>query len=711
MLPKIKKVPLQKEIFPQSWQTVIFRNYGLVSLDKIAKTLGCSEETVVKEAERMGLSDVEYDGRWEKKGFITLIRNNWYLLNYEQLKTLLGYDNERLEFVLEKEDFLYVKLGEMKPQCETVFYQPLTDVEIEKTQALAAQIRPRLSSKSRAFAFFEEGISQAEEITERNGQGIRLVHGYLTPCGDAFLEDGKEYLPDSLLKEYQRQGVNGVWMHGVLSSLSKYPFLSRLSEQYPLRRKNLKELVERCARYGIKVYLYVNEPRGIPEDKIGRYADIIGTRNKGIAHMCMQQPTVREYLYTAVKDLFEEIPDLGGLITITMSENATHCNCFGEKVCNCPVCKDIPAEQSAVDVNNLIQKAVKDSGSNAKVLAYLWGWSPFMGWTEEQTRQGVKGLDKEIVTVCPSEYGCKFTTGGIQGEIIDYSISRVGPSEITKICFEEGQKKGNGACAKIQMNNSWECSAVPYMPVYDLVFEHLQNLDAIDVHSYMLTWTLGGYPSPMLGMIADYAENPKGFSLARWYEKTYGRESGKISEAVKLFCTAFKEYPFSIASLYNSPKTLGVANLWSLEAQENISTMVCYAFDDYETWIEPYPYETYISQYEKLLTLWEKGLELLRETEETPKIKELTAYAEGAYIHFKADYLHTQFAYYKRDLRANKTQILELLKAEKEITERLLTLSKEYPTIGFEVSNHYFYNERNLIEKIIQTDLLQEELV
>ena len=36
MLLPIKKVPLPEEIFPQTWQTVIFRNFGLVSTDKIA---------------------------------------------------------------------------------------------------------------------------------------------------------------------------------------------------------------------------------------------------------------------------------------------------------------------------------------------------------------------------------------------------------------------------------------------------------------------------------------------------------------------------------------------------------------------------------------------------------------------------------------------------------------------------------------------------
>lgn len=709
MLLPIKEVPLQKEIFPQSWQTVIFRNYGLISTDKIAKTLRCDEKTVVTEAERMGLSAVKYDDRWEKKGFITLIRNNWYLLGYEQLKTLLGFDDARLEFVLEKEDFLHVKLGESKPSCPEVYYSPLTDEERKRTETLAIQISQRLPATVNAFEFFkQEKEEERGESIQGNGENIRIVHGYLTPCGDAFMEDGKEYLPDGLLREYRRQGINGVWVHGNLSSLSYYPIDPELSKDNKIRRKNLQALVERCAKFGIKVYLYVNEPRGVQMEKLGKYACMAGTINNGVAHMCMENAKVRAYLYTAVKDLFEEIKGLGGLITITMSENPTHCNSSGEKACNCPVCKRIPAEKTASDVNNLLMKAVKDSGSDGKVLAYLWGWSSFMGWTEEKIRRGVSMLDKDIIIVCASEYGVKFKTGGVDGQVIDYSISRPGPSETTAISFIEGRKRNIRTCAKIQVNNSWECSAVPYLPVFELVLEHLQNLGKMDVRDYMLTWTLGGYPSPVLRMVADYAENPEEFRLDEWYRTIYGKESERVGAAVKFFCDAFREFPFSLPCLYNSPKTLGPANLWSLQSENKRSTMVCYAFDDYETWIEPYPYEVFVSQYGKLLKGWEQGLEKLR-CGETREVKELSAYAEAAYIHFKSDLLQTRFSYLKRNLCDNLSEIESVLGEEEELAERLLALASQYPTIGFEAANHYFYNDRNLVEKILQTQMLKAE--
>ncbi len=708
MLPEVKKVPLPKCVFPQSWQTVIFRNYGIVSTDKIAKVLECDEARIVKEAARLGLNEVVYDARWEKKGFISIVRANWYLLSYEQLMTLLNYDEQRLQFVLEKEDFLDVKMGLFKPACEKLVYAPLTDEEKAETLRVAKTVQRYVPSTVRPFEFFEDGEDLDGAFSVRKGKGMRIIHGYLTPCGDAFIVDSNEYLPDTLLAKYQRQGINGVWVHGVLSSLSPYPFDPELSKDYELRRSNMKELVARAAKYGIKVYLYINEPRGLPEDKIGKYAHLAGHRAGGQVALCFERKETREYLYNALKDLFTDVKGLGGVITITMSENLTHCN-FRTKT-NCPVCKNIPAEESAAAVNNVIAKALRDSGGDAKVLAYLWGWSPAMDWTEEQVKRGVALLDKDIAALSASEYDLPIDKGGVKGKVVDYSIFNPGPSGITKLTLGEAAKTGHDTYAKIQTNNSWELSAAPYMPVFDLLLEHLQNLEKIDVHNYMLTWTLGGYPSIMLDLAADFADEPKAFDLQKWYEKHFGENAERVHSAVKKFCAGAKEYPFSVDKIYYGPHTIGPANWWSLAPQENESTMVCFAYDDYEKWTKPYPYEIYVSQFEKLLARWEEGMQELNALPQSVLIKEMQECAETAYIHFKADLLQTKFSYYKRDLANCKAEIADLITQEREITQRLLVLAAGNPAIGFEASNHYYYNDRTLTEKILETYALEEEL-
>ena len=85
MLPPIKQVVPQWEIFPTRWQTVIFRNYRMIPTARLASVLSCSEEQVHIEAERLGLCHGEADPRSLTEGYITLIRNNWYPLPSDQL--------------------------------------------------------------------------------------------------------------------------------------------------------------------------------------------------------------------------------------------------------------------------------------------------------------------------------------------------------------------------------------------------------------------------------------------------------------------------------------------------------------------------------------------------------------------------------------------------------------------------------------------------
>lgn len=705
MLPIIKKVKLPENNFPCIWQTVIFRNYGFVSVDKIASVLGCDEEIVNLEAKRLGLGEVCFDENWEKLGYISIIRNNWYLLPYNQLLVMLGFSEEKLDFILKNEDFFGEKLGSFKPELAEVFYEPLNKEQIEKTEQIARLIRREYSDGfAKKFGFFNGECIEKSFLQDR--QGIRIVHGYLTPCGDVFVEDDTKYMPDELLLEYAKNGINGVWVHGLLSALSPYPFDKSIGDGYKARRDALQKLVDRCSRYGIKVYLYLNEPRGIAVEKLGDFKHLAGRIENGVASLCFEHKEVQDYLYNAVKDLFENVKGLGGCFTITMSENQTHCH-FRQGN-NCPICGGVSPEIVTSRINNIIAKAVKDSGSNAEVIANLWGWSTYMGWTEEQLINGITLLDKDVSVLCVSEFDLDIEKGGVKSRIIDYSISNPGPGKVAKKALSFAKQKGHKTYAKIQVNNSWECSAVPYLPAFNLTYEHLKGLSQIGVENYMLTWTLGGYPSPTMDMIADFSSQKESFSLSNWYDKFFGEKSKTVQKAVDKICSAFREYPFSIQNLYLSPRSLGLANLWDVEPSEKSSTMVCYAYDDYKNWLGPYPLEVFISQYNKLLTKWQEGIEILEKINDNQLIDELLTYSEVAYCHFYSDLLQTKYSYGKSV--KDKELMLESIKEERVLASKMIELLMKSPLIGFETSNHYFYTERNIVEKLINLQRIEKEI-
>ena len=700
MLPLIKKVKLPRYDFPTDWQAVIFRNYGYVRTERIAAVLGCDPSVIDSEAKRLGLEYVDHSADFESRGYITVIRSNWYLLPYGQLEQLLGFDEDKLDFVLEKDDFLSVKLGGFKPECEEVYYAPLTKEQIADTERLAGIVFScRAEASARPFDFFADSPKRTGGVIEASGK--RIVHGYLSPCGDVFVTDCADTLPEELLEQYRESGVNGIWLHGVLSALSPYPFCAELSKDYKLRRENLGKIIARCGKYGIKVYLYMNEPRALPVEVDPKYEELIGW--KGMRTLCMEKQQVRDYLYDAVRDLCENVQGLGGIFTITMSENPTHCN-FAPNT-ECPTCKNVSPEISAATVNNIMWKAMKDSGCEGELIANLWGWSSYMGWNDEQIFHGIDMLDPEISVLCVSEYDLDIEKGGVKSRIIDYSISNPGPSETSLKMMHKAKEAGHKVYAKIQASNSWECSAVPYIPVFDLVHEHLENLSRVGVDDYFLTWTQGGYPSPSVELAGEYKN---GFDLAEWYAKKYGENAETVHRGIKRICEAFREYPFSVRALYLSPKTLACANMWDLTPDEKSSSMVCYSYDDYESWITPYPYDIYVSQMQKLLSLWQEGIDILSSAGGSEEADELVRFARAARLHFKTDLLQTEFSRAKRD--SDKATMRLCVCEERQTAAELLELMRLDARIGYEASNHYFYTERGLIEKIIRMETLAKLL-
>ncbi len=115
--------PIAARHFPDRVHEFVWRNWGLASPDKLAKLLGASAGDVAAMAESMGLPPAAAIPVEQKsRGYITLIRRNWHLLPYDQLLELLEMTPEQLAFSLREDDFLWVKLGYLKPKCARLRY-------------------------------------------------------------------------------------------------------------------------------------------------------------------------------------------------------------------------------------------------------------------------------------------------------------------------------------------------------------------------------------------------------------------------------------------------------------------------------------------------------------------------------------------------------------------------------------------------------------
>ena len=69
--------------FPERFQFVIFRNWNRVPVERIAAVLQTTPQQILQEANRLGLREysVEQCQRWMQRGYLTIIRDNWHILN------------------------------------------------------------------------------------------------------------------------------------------------------------------------------------------------------------------------------------------------------------------------------------------------------------------------------------------------------------------------------------------------------------------------------------------------------------------------------------------------------------------------------------------------------------------------------------------------------------------------------------------------------
>ena len=702
MLPVIKDKKKLDLYTPTAWQTVLLRNLGLVSDEKLAAVLGTDAQTVRREAERLGIAGIKYDPNWRRLGYINIIKNNWHLLPYSQLLELLEMSEGELAYCLKEDDFLAIKLGSYKARADEIRYSPLTEEEKRETERLAELVKKEfIADYAKPFEFYKTEAIRRERSSGDSGFD-KIVYSYSMLYGDTFLE-GDEIVPDEMLERLQAVGVNGLWMQGVLSKLSPYPFVEGLDEGYEQRRKNLKKIIEKCAKYGIGVYLYFNEPRGVSEHQLTERTERLkGRFFNDTWSLCTTHKEVQDYLYGAVRSLAEAVPELAGIITITMSENMT--NCHSRTNNTCPYCSHLRHVDVVPEINNTIQRAVSDAGAKTRVLANLWSWTKPYEWSEEELLEGISRMDKRIEILSVSEMGGVIINGE-RVEVKEYALSKIGPCEETKKSLSFAKKIGHKVMAKVQINSSWEFAVVPYVPVFELIIEHMQNLKELGVGGLMMSWTVGGYPTVSLDLVDRFFAG--NFDYDKWLCEHFGERAEDVKSAVSHFSRGFRHYPHTIGTLYQGAQELGASNLLYKEQTGYAATMVTYAHDDYNAWRGTYSIEEFLKLLDSLLDEWRKGLDIIGSLDGNEAFRELCRFAEVVYVNIKSMAVQTRYNVARDE--GKQDEIPALLCEEGRLARRLYALAAEDARIGYEASNHYYFTQNNFIEKIICLDRLTKD--
>ncbi|MDD3544335.1 MAG: hypothetical protein PHG96_03115 [Kiritimatiellae bacterium] len=717
------KKPIGTGPFPDALSAFVFRNWTLVPAETLAAAVGATAADIRRIAAEMGLDPLsKVPSEWKRGGYVTILRRNWQILPYPQIMAVTGMSRKELRNALMYDDFLLSKMGSDKPAAEPIVYSADYDAAGRKARLNLKKIlddegvkivdtreEPRFAFMHRLAEVPETMKGGAKQQAGDARFQRKLIFPYCADYGDVLDDADAASCSEGLIARLAGCGVDALWFHVVLATLSTDPNYPEWRDEASRRRATLQKLVDRAAKYGVKIFLYINEPRSQP----GSFFDIPGRegmrgavepRGAGYYAMCTEDPATLAWLEGSLKSLFTEVTGLGGVFTITMSETMTHCaSAFKGPQQTCSKCKDKPYEYFVAKVNAAIVRGVKAGNPAAEVWYYDVGWE-------------VDGVDERVIPMLPkdgklllwSEKYLPFEQAGKMRKVTEYSISHPGPGNRALGLWKAAADAGLGCVAKLQVSCSWELSSVPYLPTMDLVVEHAYNLSGTPVDSVMLSWSQGGYPSPNLMLFNEFRKGDSSeIVLDRVARKRYGNAADAVRAAWTAYSDGFRNYPIEWQTVYYAPVQMGPANLLYAKKTDWPATMVNTPYDDFERWSGGYADNRrgWIEQMRRCAEGFEKGDALW---------KDVVARCEGAAKQIAADEavifraatltLKTcvdQAEFILARDRGDKDEMTQRAAAECATAKEMLELVRRNSALGYEASNRYIYVPNDFLEKIL----------
>ncbi len=557
----------------------------------------------------------------------------------------------------------------------------------------------------------------------------RIIFSYFTIFGDVLLNEVGDPYPDGYLYNISRTGFNAIWIPALFRNMVKSSVFPEFGEGSEIRLKNLNKLILRAEKYGLDVYLYVNEPRGLRSEFYEKYPEVKGHSPKSEAEnvlqsekdfyaLCTSTIEVKKYIEESTYRIFKSAPGLKGIIAITASEHITNCYSRATKeTINCPRCKERNPSEVVAEVLNLMNKGAKMANPGAEVIAWSWSWNIFI--EPNPQRKLINMLDNDIMLMTDFERGSTISVCGVKSVIEEYCISRTGPSQ--RICDQRNiiKETGRRFAAKIQLSNSLECGSVPYIPVPGLMADKFDILKNTGIDGLMESWSFGCYPSINADVANRYTWEEyidKNSILKELAMRFYGEDgSNEALEAWRCFDESFSQYPFHITFLYTSPIQFGAAYKFSFKLTD-IITGVYRPGEDYHKWCIAFGPDNVVKRFNKMIEKWDEGLKHLRnafkhmDNHNEEKLKKDITVAKAISNIMKATVNSIEYLM-KREKLFSVNEVDNIKKISKELKEILkkeISLAEEFhilvssdSRIGFESASHYFYRPMDIMENLV----------
>lgn len=279
--------------------------------------------------------------------------------------------------------------------------------------------------------------------------------------------------PDRLLSHLSHDGFDGIFASvyanpngDCTTAETSTEFYARLlfqvRKQDPAR---VRDLINRAARFGIKVYTpIIYQYMGTPESEAG--------------------------LRKLVRDIVKEFPDIQGYILLT--EGFWYKKWGGGHGAGKEYLQDWARNWSKA-VGMVSEECHR---VNPAIEVLPWEYNiDFRPQSAEMKRYFIRQLPSDTTPLLTWENGKSFEIDGLQSHLRDYSLSQVGPAEVTDAQIDEARQRGMTVYSKVDTFASWQYGTSPYLPFPHQWHARYQALEKFGVKGTLESWSSGYSPN------------------------------------------------------------------------------------------------------------------------------------------------------------------------------------------------------------------------
>lgn len=279
--------------------------------------------------------------------------------------------------------------------------------------------------------------------------------------------------PDTLLSHLAHDGFDGIFASVYANPNGDRTTAETSTEFYArlllrVRQQDaarIRDLIDRAARYGIKVYTPI----------IYQY---LGT------------PESEEGLRLLVRDILKQFPDIQGYVLLT--EGFWYKKWGGGHGADKEYLQDWARNWSRAVA--IVAEECHQVSPDIEVLPWEYNID-FRPQNAEMKRYFIEQLPDSTIPLLTWENGKSFEIDGMQGFLRDYSLNQIGPAEVTDAQIAAARKRGMKVYCKADSFASWQFGTIPYLPFPYQWYRRYQALAAYGVNGTLESWSSGYKPN------------------------------------------------------------------------------------------------------------------------------------------------------------------------------------------------------------------------